>query len=204
MKRFIFAATAALAVAACADSGPLLENKAEPASPVLDIVWGPTDSIFTTQTPNETGYAAPGWQVGTEFTAEDTMLITGFRFYKASGETGTHTAKLYPRGDSLNVLASASFTSETSSGWQRKTLGSTVQIPPGNYVVAVNTNTYQAKYGGYFSLNGSINRTDLTATGGRYGQPINKYPQSGSSSAFFVDVLYRSKLCNDEVDFPCP
>jgi hypothetical protein len=27
---------------------------------------------------------------------------------------------------------------------------------------------------------------------------------SGSASAFFVDVLYRPKLCNDDVDFPCP
>jgi hypothetical protein len=204
MKRFIFGATAALALAACADSGPLLENRAAPANPVLDIVWGPTDSIFTTQAPTLEGYAAPGWQVGTEFTAEDTLLITGFRFFKATGETGLHTVKLYPLGGGSPIVTKA-FTSETPSGWQRQSLGNlTVQIPPGDYVLTVNTNTYQAKNGGYFAFNGPINRSDLQATGGRYGQPTNVYPSSGSTSAYFVDMIYRPKLCNDDWDFPCP
>lgn len=79
-----------------------------------------------------------------------------------------------------------------------------MQIPPGNYVVSVNTNLYQVKTFGYFTNNGSINRTKLVATGGRYGQPIHSFPSSASGSAFFVDVLYRPKLCNDDVDFPCP
>lgn len=202
MKRVTFAAIAALSLAACADSGPTLQ-KAPPAAPLLDIVWGPTDSIFTSQVPGETLDAGPdGWGVATVFTAEDTLLITGFRFYKAVGETGTHTAKLWTSGGSL--LASKQFTSETPSGWQRTTLPSTVQIPDGNYVVSVNTNAYQVKSSGYFASNGSINRSDLEATGGRYGQPKSNFPSSTSSSAFFVDVLYRPKLCNDDVDFPCP
>lgn len=203
MKRFTLAAAAALALAACADSGPMLQSKAHTAGPLLDIIWGPLDSIFTTQVPGETLYAGPdGWGVATEFTAEDTLLITGFRFYKAVGETGSHTAKLWTAGGSL--LASKSFTSETSSGWQRTTLSSTVQIPEGNYVVSVNTNEYQVKTGGYFATYGSINRSKLEATGGRYGQPKANFPGSASSSAFFVDVLYRPKLCNDDVDSPCP
>jgi hypothetical protein len=202
MKRLLLAAAAALTLAACADTGPLIEAR-DPASPVLDIVWGPLDSIFTTQQPTESGYAAPGWQVGTVFTAEDTLLIVGFRFLKAVGETGSHTAKLYPLGNST-AIATMGFTNETPSGWQRKTLTSTVQIPPGEYVVTVNTNTYQSKNGGYFYFNGPINRSELEATGGRYGQPINVYPSSGSTSAFFADILYRPKLCNDDVDFPCP
>lgn len=204
MKHWIVPVMAAVALAGCADEGPLLESRAPTGPPLMDIVWGPTDSIYTTQTPNETGYAGPsGWQVATQFTAEDTLLITGFRYYKASGETGSHTARLYRLGNTTQI-ASAGFLNETASGWQRQTLGSTVQIPPGTYLITVNTNTYQVKYGGYFAFNGSINRSDLEATGGAYGQPIHSYPGSGSASAFFVDVLYRPKLCNDDVDDPCP
>jgi hypothetical protein len=202
MKRSILAAMAALALAACAGDGPLLENRKPTARPALDIVWGPVDSIFTTQVPGETLYAGPdGWQVATVFTVDDTTLITHFKFYQAAGETGSHTAKLYTSGGTLK--ASASF-GATSTGWNKVTLALPVQIPEGTYVVSVNTNTYQVKSGGYFAFNGSINRTGLTATGGKYGQPINSFPSSGSSSAFFVDVLYRPKLCNDDVDFPCP
>jgi hypothetical protein len=202
MKRSIIAATAALALGACADTSPLLQNRAAPGGPLLDIVWGPLDSIFTTQVPSENNSTGgSGWQVGTEFTAEDTTLIVGFRFYQGAGETGSHTAKLYTLGGTL--VASAPF-GATSTGWNRVTLANTVQINPGNYVVTVNTNAYQVKTGGYFAFNGSINRTKLEATGGRYGQPTGSYPSSGSSSAFFVDVLYRPKLCNDDVDFPCP
>jgi Domain of unknown function (DUF4082) len=201
MKCSILAATAALALAACTDSGPLLEGRT-PSAPLLDIVWGPAETIFTNQVPGETGYAGPsGWQVGTVFTAEDTLLITGFRFYQAVGETGSHTARLHTSGGTL--VASKAF-GATSTGWNTTTLTSTVQILPGEYVVSVNTNTYQVKSGGYFYFNGPINRTKLVATGGRYGQPINVFPSSGSTSAFFVDVTFRPKLCNDDVDYPCP
>jgi hypothetical protein len=79
-----------------------------------------------------------------------------------------------------------------------------VSIPPGTYVVAVNTNTYQVKTGGYFNTNGSIFSSHLEATGGRYGQPTGAFPSSGSTSAFFVDLIYRPKLCNTTTDSPCP
>jgi len=201
MKRLILAATAALALAACTD-GPLLESPKTPRPPLMDIVWGPADSIFTNQVPGETGYAGPdGWQVATVFTAEDTMLITHFRFYQAVGETGTHTGKLYTTGGTL--IASKTF-GTTSTGWNRVALTFPVQVAEGNYVISVNTNTYQVKTGGYFFFNGAINRTKLVATGGKYGQPINSFPSSGSTSAFFADVVYRPKLCNDDVDIPCP
>jgi len=191
MRHTIVAAAVALALAACVDGGPLLQNRA-PTGPVSAYIPCQSESIFTTQVPTEQGYAYPGWQVGTQFTAEDSLLITKFRFYKATGETGPHTAKLYTVGGTL--VASAGFGGETASGWQSTTLVSPVLIPPGEYVVTVNTNTYQAKSGGYFAFNGSIQRTSLKATGGRYGQPINSYPVNGSSSAFFVDVTICPRL----------
>lgn len=199
--RSVLAVRAAVALAACADEtrSPVEARAPGAHRPVTDIYWGPQETIFTTQTPASTLSATPGWEVATEFTAEDTLLIVGFRFYKAVGETGSHTARLFTSGGVQ--IASRGFTGESASGWQSTNLASAVQIPPGDYVVSVNTNEYQVKTFAYF---GTINRTKLTADGGRYGQPTGSFPSSASGSAFFEDVKFKPKLCNDDVDFPCP
>ncbi|HEU0016724.1 MAG TPA: DUF4082 domain-containing protein [Longimicrobium sp.] len=203
MKRSFLAAAAALALAACSDSGPLLQKRSPPADASKYIVWSPSDSIYTNQVPESTGYAGPdGWQVGTVFTVDDTVLVIGFKYYKAVGETGSHTARLYTSGGTL--VGTRGFTGETASGWQRTMLTTTFSIPPGTYVVTVNTNTYQVKSFGWFTNNGPISRSHLEATGGKYGQPIHSFPASGSGSSFFVDVIYRPKLCNTTTDNPCP
>ena len=44
-------------------------------------------------------------------------FITGIRFYKGAGNTGTHVGNLWSAGGQL--LATATFTSETASGWQQ-------------------------------------------------------------------------------------
>jgi hypothetical protein len=201
MKRWIFAvAAAALSAAACADGG-LVDSRA-PTGPRDYIVWSPAENIYGPLTPDFEGDATGGWEVGTLFTTDDTVLVTGFRFYKAAGETGSHTANLWT--STGTKLASKAFTSETSSGWQTVSLTNTVQIPPGTYMVSFNTNTRQGKTGGYFAFNGSIYRTHLTATGGGYVSGVGNFPSSGSSSAFFADLTFRPKLCNTVTDYPCP
>ncbi|HSU14744.1 DUF4082 domain-containing protein [Longimicrobium sp.] len=202
MKRWIFAAVAALSVAACADGG--LVDTRTPIGPRDYIVWLPTDSIYETLTPadvfdtNGTG----AWEVGTLFTTDDTVLVTGFRFYKGAGETGSHTANLWT--STGTKLVSKPFTSETASGWQKVSLATTYQIPPGTYMVSFNTNVKQGKTGGYFAFNGPIYRTHLTAIGGGYVQGAGLFPSSGSTSAFFADLTYRAKLCNTINEQPCP
>ena len=201
MKRWIFAAAAALSLAACADGG-LLEPRTPVSGPREYIVWSPAENIWDSMTPTDVLDATGGWEVGTLFTTDDTILVTGFRFYKASGETGSHTANLWTSGGTK--LASKAFGSETSSGWQSVSLTNTVQIPPGTYMVSFNTNTKQGKTGGYFAFNGSISRTHLTATGGGYVSGVGNFPSNGSASAFFADLTFRPKLCNTTTDFPCP
>jgi hypothetical protein len=203
MKRLFLAATAALALVACSDAGPM-ESNARIGDPRAYIVEIP-DSIFTGQVPGSTLFASPGWEVGTVFTLDDSSRVKGFRYYKAVGETGSHTARLWRMSPGpTTLMASRAFTNETSSGWQKTMLSTTVSIPAGTYVVSVNTNTYQVKTGGYFNDNGPIYRSHLVATGGRYGQPTGSFPSSGSTSAFFVDLIYSPRLCNPDVDFPCP
>ncbi len=55
-------------------------------------------------------------EVGVKFQSDSLGTITGIRFYKAATNTGTHVGSLWTSSGQL--LASATFTNETASGWQ--------------------------------------------------------------------------------------
>ena len=75
-------------------------------------------------------------ELGVRFRADSAGFITGLRFYKAAGNTGTHIANLWTNSGTL--LATATVTGESGSGWQQVNFSSPVAI-------AVNT-TYVASY----------------------------------------------------------
>ncbi|HEX8906887.1 MAG TPA: DUF4082 domain-containing protein, partial [Longimicrobiaceae bacterium] len=114
--------------------------------------------------------------------------VVSFRWYKAPGETGTHTARLW--SDSGTQLASATFTNESSSGWQTVTFSGYHINANTNYRVSVNTNTVQAKTFGTLQ-NGAITNGPVTADFSYYGQPTGSMPTSGSYSIYFVDVTFQ-------------
>jgi hypothetical protein len=74
--------------------------------------------------------------LGVKFRSEAAGAVTGIRFYKASTNTGTHVGSLWSASGTL--LASATFTGETASGWQQVSFSTPVTI-------AANT-TYIAGY----------------------------------------------------------
>ncbi|HEV7586545.1 MAG TPA: DUF4082 domain-containing protein [Longimicrobium sp.] len=197
MKRLIFATAAALALSACSDTSPVMDTRTPPANPNRTIFYGPVQTIFTSETPASTIDATGGWEVSTRFTVYVDGKISGFRFWKASGETGTHTARLWTT--SGTQLASATFSGESSSGWQ--SVSANKVISAGDYIVSVNTNEKQVKTFAFF---GSISHDDLYADYSYYGQPTGSFPTSGSGSAYFVDVNFRPYVCNTLVDNPCP
>ena len=55
--------------------------------------------------------------LGVKFQASTNGTIIGIRFYKGPQNTGTHTGDLWTTSGTL--LASATFTNETASGWQQ-------------------------------------------------------------------------------------
>jgi len=195
----LLATTAAIALAACADANPVANTKAPP-DPRHLIIYGAVQTIFTSQTPDQILDASPGWQVGTRISVYTDGKFSGYRFWKADGETGTHTIKLYDT--SGNLLDSKTFASETSSGWQ--TISASKIISAGDYVVTVNTNVKQAKTYAYFTNNGGLSSDDMYADFSYYGQPTGSFPTSGSGSAYFVDVNFRPYICNTTIDDPCP
>ena len=76
-------------------------------------------------------------ELGVRFRSQVGGYITGVRFYKGPLNTGPHIGHLW-NNDGTELLAEATFTSETTTGWQRVTFGSPVPI-------AANT-TYIASY----------------------------------------------------------
>lgn len=203
MKRTILAAASLLALAACGDGGSLTDAREPSGGPNLDKYYYSPETIFTTQVPaenNSTGGSA--WEVGTRFTTTREGIVTGFRFYKGAGETGTHTARLW--NSSGTQLASKTFGPETASGWQTVYLNSAVTIQAGTYMVSVNTNTQQVKTFAWFTNNGTIYRSFMSADAGAYGQPAGSKPGTISGSAFFVDVIYSALRCDTVFDNPCP
>jgi len=200
MKRFILATTAALALAACSDTSPVIDTRSPPASPNHLLIYGAVQTIFTSETPASTIDATGGWEVSTAFSIDTDGKISGYRFWKAVGETGTHTIRLWDA--SGNLLESKTLASETSSGWQ--SVSSNKLVSAGDYVVSVNTNVKQVKSYAYFTNNGPIAHDDLYADFSYYGQPTGSFPTSGSGSTYFVDVNFRPYICNTLVDSPCP
>ncbi|WP_245474523.1 N,N-dimethylformamidase beta subunit family domain-containing protein, partial [Bradyrhizobium sp. Leo121] len=75
-----------------------------------------------------------GVEVGLKFTSSTNGQITGIRFYKGSLNTGAHVVDLWSASGTL--LATATSTNETASGWQQVSFSSPVNIVAGTTYVA--------------------------------------------------------------------
>ena len=78
-------------------------------------------------------------ELGVKFRSDSSGSITGIRFYKASTNTGTHVGNLWSSSGTL--LATATFTNETASGWQQVNFSTPVAITANTvYVASYHTN----------------------------------------------------------------
>ena len=64
--------------------------------------------------------------LGVRFASNSPGQVTGIRYYKAAGNTGTHTGALYTAAG--QQLAAVTFTGESSSGWQTAAFSQPVDI----------------------------------------------------------------------------
>ncbi len=130
-------------------------------------------------------------EVGTAFTVAQNAQVTAIRFYKETGNSGTHRGTLWsPAGQ---ALAQVTFSNETASGWQTAQLSTPVAVTPGQtYLVSVfDPNGKFSFTGGYFASD--MTRGILTAPGGSNGRylyaPNGGMPASSYNSAsYFVDA----------------
>jgi hypothetical protein len=126
--------------------------------------------------------------------------ITGIRFYKGTGNTGTHVGNLWTT--SGTKLASVTFNNETASGWQQALFSTPVAITAGTVYVA----SYLAPAGHYAADNGyfasaGVDNAPLHAlqdgvSGGNgvyaYGSTSSFPNNTWQSSNYWVDLVYST------------
>ena len=158
----------------------------------------PEDTIFDfTGTPQiiDSGDTS-SIELGVKFTADSAGSITGIRFYKAAANTGTHIGSLWSTGGTL--LAQATFTGESASGWQTVTFSSPVAItagttyvagyfaPAGHYSSTVNGFGAGADNPPLHAIANGTSANGVYAYNGSSTFPTNTY----NSTNYWVDVLY--------------
>jgi hypothetical protein len=98
--------------------------------------------VFVTQIPTGFGNDSD-YELGMKFRASQPGIVTAIRYYRTAEETGAHIGRLWTgRG---NLLATATFTGESSSGWQIAPLPNPLILAANTiYVVSVNSNASYA------------------------------------------------------------
>ncbi|MFB9678882.1 DUF4082 domain-containing protein [Streptosporangium vulgare] len=138
-----------------------------------------------------------GVVLGVKFKAAKSGTAIGVRFYKGAQNTGTHVGSLWTSGGTL--LASATFTDETASGWQQVGFSTPVVLTAGTtYVVS-----YYAPAGNYATtrpyftsqyVNGLLTALADGASGGNgvYAYSAsNVFPTSSyQATNYWVDVVF--------------
>jgi hypothetical protein len=130
--------------------------------------------------------------LGVKFTPSADGAVIGVRFYKGTGNGGTHTGSLWSSTGSR--LATATFVSESSTGWQTVYFAQPVQVTSGTTYVA----SYFAPRGNYAST-GSFFASKWTSgplsapagTNGVYVYGSDAFPTSSwSSTNYWVDPMF--------------
>jgi Domain of unknown function (DUF4082)/Bacterial Ig-like domain/Bacterial Ig domain len=133
-------------------------------------------------------------ELGVRFQSEASGFITGLRFYKGSQNAGTHVGHLWTAAGQL--LASATFTGETASGWQTVTLSSPVAIAANTTYVASYSapNGHYAADTNYFAA-GPLDNSPLhapQAANGVYVYGAGAFPNNTfQSTNYWVDVVFN-------------
>ncbi len=177
---------------------------------------GPASTPSNTVTPSATGFNCPcnifgasvppaadsgdgnAVELGLKFRADVNGFVTGVRFYKSTANTGTHVGNLWSSSGTL--LASATFTNETASGWQTVSFGSPVAITANTtYIVS-----YFAAVGHYAGTQNAfaaagVDRAPLHALANgvdgangvyRYGSSSGFPASTYNATNYWVDVVF--------------
>ena len=139
-------------------------NLGAPASVTVDVtarscpctVWGASAAPSSGPDPD-----TASTEVGVKFRADVAGRITGLRFYKQTGNTGTHVGHLWT--STGTQLAAVTFTGESATGWQQANFATPVSVSPGVTYVA----SYLAPRGHYSA------DTDFFATAGVDAAPLH-------------------------------
>lgn len=164
-----------------------------PAAPGGTSLWS------NSYTPPVDSYSWGSYELGVKFRTDVPGTVTALRFYKQSWMGGyTHVGHLWTSTGTL--LASATFTGETASGWEQVTLSQPVSVSANTvYIVSFSSG------GGYFGIStsyfnsqgvdsGSLHALANGVSGGDgvYQSGNGSFPSvSGNGMNFWADVVFN-------------
>ena len=173
---------------------PLLPPRPTPVPRTCPCTIWPTSAVPGTV--QATWDTSPN-ELGVKFRSDVDGFVSGIRFYKGSLNTGTHVGHLWTRTGT--ALATATFTNETSSGWQEVAFSTPVAITADTTYVA----SYFAPVGRYsvdatyFKNNEVVNYPlralawGMSGPNGVYKFGSSGFPGSSSQySNYWVDVVF--------------
>lgn len=141
-----------------------------------------------------------GVELGVKFQSNVSGSISGVRFYKGTQNTGTHTGELWTSTGQL--LATATFSNETASGWQQVNFSNAVSISANTtYIVSYHTNSASISYDAGTQASGFSNGTvKLLPNGADGGNSVYQYGSNtafpgtynGQSANYWVDVVFST------------
>jgi methionine-rich copper-binding protein CopC len=132
--------------------------------------------------------------LGLKFTPSNNGSITGIRFYKPPDNGGTHTGSLWSATGTL--LATGTFTNESTQGWEELAFSSPVSVTAGTtYVASYHTNAAHYAYTAN-GLSSAVVNGPLTAqaSGGVYAySSASTFPSSSfGATNYWVDVVFTT------------
>ncbi|MGZ2454619.1 hypothetical protein ACVIRO_007436 [Rhizobium ruizarguesonis] len=160
---------------------------------------GTTSSLFTGADTSGVAAAndANSVELGVKFIASASGQITGITYYRSAQDTGTHVGSLWTASGQL--LAQATFISETASGWQTVSFTQPINVTAGaTYVASYHSNGFYSATANYFTMDhtsGTLTAPASSVSGGNgvyaYGTG-SLFPNSSyNASNYWVDVLYQ-------------
>ena len=162
------------------------------STPVCPCSLFSTATVPTTTSADDSG----AYELGVRFSPTQSGQITGVKFYKGEGNTGTHTGSLWSAAGVR--LATGTFSGETASGWQTLVFNTPVTVAPGLFYTAsyFAPNGHYAIDQGYFQATG-VNAPPLTAPQTGDGNPNGVFQTNGGfpttshqGNNYWVDVVY--------------
>jgi hypothetical protein len=174
----------------------------------VDVVFSPTTTTNNCPCTVWPASTVPGGiddgdtravEIGMKFRSDINGRITGIRFYKASTNTGTHVASLWTSGGTL--LARATFTGESASGWQQVSFPTPVAINANTtYVASYHTNVgHYSSDAGFFTNGVDSGPLHALSNGAAGGNGVYRYSASSAfpnstfqSSNYWVDIVFTS------------
>jgi hypothetical protein len=156
-------------------------------------IWSPSATPAVISVADSSPY-----ELGVKFRSDQNGFVTGIRFYKGAGNTGTHVGHLWSATGAQ--LGAATFGGETTSGWQQVSFAQPIAVAANTTYVA----SYFAPNGGYaqdrgYFASGGVDRAPLHALAAGVDGANGVYAGGGGfpaetfqSSSYWVDVVFST------------